>query len=107
MGRKLERLKVVLWRYVHCPFGKHIDPVGKANFCGACGQQLNPDAYSQYKVALKDGSEILVMAVNENHAASLVIYGEQQKYDTFSVQNGTLDRVAKVHSDNILSVIKI
>jgi len=105
MGRKLSRIKIVLWKHINCPLGKHINPNGKANFCGACRQQLNPDAYSQYKVFLRDGSEMLVKAVNRKHATSLVIYGEQKDYK-FSFHNGKLDRVANVHPDNIVSVIK-
>lgn len=100
----LEQLKVKIWKLVNCPRGKHLDPASKPNFCGACGHQMNPNAFSDYKVILNDGSKKIVTAINEKHATSLVIYGDNL---AFNGQTGQPIGRANVHSDNVKSVTQI
>ncbi|MBD0788121.1 hypothetical protein HUO09_17340 [Vibrio sp. Y2-5] len=100
----LTYFKMRIWKVINCTTGKHWDKNGTANFCGACGKQINPDAYSDYLVTLQDGTEKTVTAVSPTHAQSLVIYGDKLSFDC-STGKPIGDRV--VHTDNVKSVKKI
>ncbi len=97
-------IKVWFWKVINCPIRKHWDEGGSANFCGACGKQINPDAFSDYLVTLHDGTEKTVTAVNTTHAKSLAIYGDKLSFDG---RTGKPMRDHVVHPDNVKSVRKV
>ena len=101
----LER-KFINWikRSFLCPIGLHSDKLlngQPANFCGHCGKQLNPNAYSDYEVHLRSGEIREVKAVNTHHALSMVIYGGNLTMDEKGNPLGSW----KIHPDNIVDVL--
>lgn len=100
---KLTFIKFLIWKMIFCPLGKHIDQRENANFCSACGHQLNPSAHSDYLVTLSDGTQLTVNAINIKHAKSLVVYGNSLSIDGVS---GTPKGMALIHPYNVKSAIK-
>lgn len=101
-------LMVRIWyqKIFRCPLGSHmtVDATGNpANFCCICGYQLNTTALKKYIVALRDGHQEEVSAINERHAKSLVMYGDNLQVDATGKPIGNI----KVHEANIQSVTSV
>ncbi|WP_176703856.1 MULTISPECIES: hypothetical protein [Vibrio] len=58
-----------------CKAGFHRD-LECANFCSACGKQLNQHAHKAYLVLLRDGRRLLTTAVSKKHAFRNVTTGD-------------------------------
>lgn len=99
----LSTLKTQCWRWLFCPFGKHVD-VGKANFCCACGHQLNHDAYKPYEVELYNGSKFKVKAVNPKHAQNIIVHN---KTEAITESTGASLANTKISPCNIKSVERL
>lgn len=108
----LQRFLGVHWyaalrRKVMCRVGYHGDKVGidgrPANVCcWGCGHVFNKAMWKKYVVTMKDGEELPVEAINEFHARSRVVYGNQRP-----IVNGVTGKVMNElvnHPDNIKSV---
>ncbi|PMO83674.1 hypothetical protein BCT01_24500 [Vibrio tasmaniensis] len=100
MEKVILNLKYQLQKAFLCSFGKHIDCNG-ANFCGACGYKVNPNAYHGFVATLYDGTKIQVNAINEMHARSLVIY---ESCDAIDRDTGEPLSRTKIHPENIKSI---
>jgi hypothetical protein len=101
------RFYQLLRRHVFCRFGKHSQRTPGANFCGyGCGCEFNPNAYQTWIVTLKTGEVYQVLAINEYHAGSAVVYGNHDnRPQTIHVVDGRVRERTdiKVHRDNIAS----
>jgi len=96
---------ILLRKNLCCRFGYHgpdKGPTGQpANFCcWGCGKAFNPNAFQDYVVTLKDGTEYVVSAVNDFHAGSVVVYGPGATIDP----QGKTREPVRVHRENIASV---
>lgn len=92
---------------VFCKLGFHGPKTGldgkPANVCcWGCGLVYNKDMWKDYIVTLKNGDEFPVTAVNEFHAGSMVVYGNQRPVIDGKTGRSRCDTV--VHRDNIKSV---
>lgn len=103
MKGDLARILGVIGRHVLCRAGYHSKPGGVGfDACGrGCGFVRNPDAAKQYEVLLKSGERFEVDAINEYHAASVVVYGGAK---AVMDQFGTPLCEVKVHRENIETV---
>lgn len=91
---------------VLCRLGVHgpkFDLTGSpANFCcWGCGHAFNPNAYRPWIVTLCTGEALEVMAVNEYHAGSRVVYDAVDRIDG---KTGQAMAEVKCHRDNIASI---
>lgn len=96
-------------RGLWCRLGFHgprVAPDGTpANVCCWCGLVYRPDAWQDYVVILKDGERYEVRAINEFHAGSLVVYGEQDgRNASIDGRTGRPLYSVKVHRENIASI---
>lgn len=83
-------------------FGQHGEPV---NCCMYCGSVWRPEAWREWDVTLRDGSVHRVLAVNEFHAESRVVYGNQpQRIDHRT--GGAIGDIV-VHRRNIVSAVLV
>ena len=94
-----------LRRWTLCLVGFHETHSGglKNNLCPCCGQLLRPEAFQDYIVTLKDGSQQVVNAISERHARSRVVYGRVRDGRIDARTGEVLDPML-VHPANIVSV---
>lgn len=105
------RRYALIRRHFFCPLGMHgprLAPDGSSGnvCCWGCGLVFNPNMWKSYVVTLKDGQQYKVVATNEFHAGSLVVYGET-KGERFAIDGRTgkvLMGDVKVHRENIESI---
>lgn len=97
------------WQNFKCRKDKHVIKYEDANFCTNCGHALKDlrDIYSNYEVLLGNGESIVVKAVNEHNARSIVIYGVQDGQEVLLDENGKVIGQIKVSPENIKKVIKL
>jgi hypothetical protein len=102
LARPLTGLFFALWRRNRCAQGGHV-PVALGAYCLVCGASLSPieKAWPRWRVTLRDGQTISVVATNKAHAMNLVVFGESAirgQVDTFAMNSQRY----RVHPENIL-----
>lgn len=95
-------------KYLVCRLGLHgrrTTHDGKpANFCEwGCGHVFNHSALREWRVTLKTGEVFEVKGINEFHAGSQVVYGND--VGRIDGKTGAALGEVKVHRDNIASIV--
>lgn len=96
------KLLNVLGRWLLCRVGQHTKPCGYGvDACArGCGFEHNPVARRRWRVILRSGEVFEVEAVNEYHAGSQVVFGDEAT--AIRVIDGkAIEPPTKIHRDNI------